>query len=412
MKRTGLLQPLDRVAPAAIQAKRAGPGPAGRYAGPAGPGERLDPATRSAMEGAFGHDFSAVRVHAGRQGDLASRALGAEAFAAGTDIGFRAGLYDPTSGRGRALLAHELAHVVQQSGRGAGPATGRSAEVEADGAAEAVTRGAGMPALSAVGPQVQRRVELRDVGRGEQSGFGRRDELIERLNELNCGLIFTLEADGTLTSAVDPAQTLNEFGRQMQGFTNPATPLVPLRLTNRHGLLGSTATGFNNQVDVDAWTSGYVDINDLLASDDLGLQSVLLHFLRERANTRRYANRIGTNTFTQAEFRRRHAEGIDAERDLLRDFFDDPTIRLVGDSVSPTIRRSYRNSRGDNIRRRRTASRGAETGVDAMTIEVRLRNGTIMTAEDYRDLLRREEEAAARRRLLELRGSPQVGPAP
>ncbi len=170
--------------------------------------------------------------------------------------------------------------------------------------------------------------------------------------------------------------------------------MIPLRLTNRHGLLGDRVSGFHDQVDIDAWQSGYVDIDDLLSSTDLGLQSVLVHFLRERSATSNYARRIGTTNFTLAEFNRVHAMGIEAEAELLRDFFGDPTIRIVNDSPSPTIRRVFRNSRRDLIRRRVSPGRGTERGVDTMSIDVRTRDGETHTAEEYRRIL--EEERIAR----------------
>jgi hypothetical protein len=66
------------------------------------------------MEARFGHDFSRVRIHADAGAAAAARAAGAAAYTLGPDITFAAGRYDPGSPAGRALLAHELAHVVQQ----------------------------------------------------------------------------------------------------------------------------------------------------------------------------------------------------------------------------------------------------------------------------------------------------------
>ena len=64
----------------------------------------------------FGRDLSAVRVHTDRTAyDLAHR-IGARAFTAGTDIVFAAGQYRPGAGDSRQLLAHELTHVIQQTG--------------------------------------------------------------------------------------------------------------------------------------------------------------------------------------------------------------------------------------------------------------------------------------------------------
>lgn len=59
-------------------------------------------------------DFSAVRVHTGTAADAAARAVSASAYTVGHDIGFAAGNYRPDTAAGRALLAHELTHVVQQ----------------------------------------------------------------------------------------------------------------------------------------------------------------------------------------------------------------------------------------------------------------------------------------------------------
>ncbi len=78
------------------------------------PGRALEPAVRGEMEGRFGHDFSRVRVHADAAAEASATALGARAYAVGTDVVFGADGYRPESRAGRRLLAHELAHVVQQ----------------------------------------------------------------------------------------------------------------------------------------------------------------------------------------------------------------------------------------------------------------------------------------------------------
>lgn len=81
-----------------------------------GNGRPLDGSARIQMESAFGTDFSAVRVHTGTQSDTLNQALSARAFTAGQDIFFRDGEYNPGNSNGRELLAHELTHVVQQTG--------------------------------------------------------------------------------------------------------------------------------------------------------------------------------------------------------------------------------------------------------------------------------------------------------
>jgi hypothetical protein len=108
-------------------------------------GIALDPSLRAAMEHGFGHDFSAVRVHADEEAYAVTRAARARALTIGDDIAFGPAVTSPTAtARGRHTLAHELAHVVQQSqGARGGPVTGSSgaAEREADDAASRVLLG-------------------------------------------------------------------------------------------------------------------------------------------------------------------------------------------------------------------------------------------------------------------------------
>ena len=70
------------------------------------------------MESRFGHDFSGVRVHSDGAAAQSARDVSASAYTVGNNIVFGAGQYSPGSGAGRHLLAHELAHVVQQGGGG------------------------------------------------------------------------------------------------------------------------------------------------------------------------------------------------------------------------------------------------------------------------------------------------------
>jgi hypothetical protein len=108
-------------------------------------GHPLDPAVRSEMEARFGHDFGDVRVHADGDADAAARELDARAYTVGVDIVFERGAYAPATARGRHLLAHELAHVIQQARGGAvrqpTPAGQAPHEGEAERAAAVVSAG-------------------------------------------------------------------------------------------------------------------------------------------------------------------------------------------------------------------------------------------------------------------------------
>ena len=79
-----------------------------------GRGRPLDPATRAFMEPRFGHDFSRVRVHTDRPAADAARGVAARAFTVGEHIVFGGRQFAPDSTAGRRLLAHELAHTIQQ----------------------------------------------------------------------------------------------------------------------------------------------------------------------------------------------------------------------------------------------------------------------------------------------------------
>jgi hypothetical protein len=80
------------------------------------PGRPLDTSTRSSMESRFGHDFGGVRIHDDPVAAESARAVNARAYTVGEDIAFASGQYDPNSHSGSHLLAHELAHTIQQRG--------------------------------------------------------------------------------------------------------------------------------------------------------------------------------------------------------------------------------------------------------------------------------------------------------
>jgi hypothetical protein len=78
-------------------------------------GQPLPAQTLSAMEQAFGANFSGVRIHHSQQADSLNRAIDARAFTSGQDIYFRQGEFNPNNRQGQGLLAHELTHVIQQN---------------------------------------------------------------------------------------------------------------------------------------------------------------------------------------------------------------------------------------------------------------------------------------------------------
>jgi Domain of unknown function (DUF4157) len=121
------------------------------------PGQPLEPGTRSFFDTRFGHDFSGVRIHSDGRAAESARAVNALAYTVGPQIVFGAGQYRPESTSGKHLLAHELAHVVQQQNSGAGAlstfavgAANDPAEYEADLAAARVMSGSETAATSII----------------------------------------------------------------------------------------------------------------------------------------------------------------------------------------------------------------------------------------------------------------------
>ena len=79
-----------------------------------GAGRPLNSSLRAFFEPRFGFDFSRVRIFSDEQAARSAQSMGALAYTAGPNIAFGGRLFQPGTGDGRRLLAHELTHVVQQ----------------------------------------------------------------------------------------------------------------------------------------------------------------------------------------------------------------------------------------------------------------------------------------------------------
>lgn len=106
-------------------------------------GQPLAPELRRKLERALAVDLSAVRVHTGRASEAAAAAVGANAYTVGQDIHFAAGQFQPGTAAGYRLIAHEVAHTLQQGSASATSelvvsSPGDSAEREADHIADEV----------------------------------------------------------------------------------------------------------------------------------------------------------------------------------------------------------------------------------------------------------------------------------
>jgi hypothetical protein len=109
-------------------------------------GQPLDPATRAFMESRFASDFGSVRVHTDATAAASADALDARAYTIGHTIVFATGEFAPATVEGRRLLAHELAHVVQQRRAGHGVSGDEAhSERRADAAEQSILTGARVP---------------------------------------------------------------------------------------------------------------------------------------------------------------------------------------------------------------------------------------------------------------------------
>jgi hypothetical protein len=155
-------------------------------------GERLPSYLENAFSRKFGRDLSHVTVHRDATASAAARGIGANAFAHGGDVYFREGMFRPGSASGRVLLAHELAHVVQQTRSGGAPQSSRGA-VEAHAEDAAQSHANGSSTLNA-GPSAP-------VGVAADNGVAYEDE------ELQASVLATRdEALDTILGAEDEAQ--------------------------------------------------------------------------------------------------------------------------------------------------------------------------------------------------------------
>lgn len=113
------------------------PTPAAAFIQPESASESLPGDVRQAAEVAFGADLSAVRIHRDSPAWNAAREHGAMAFTAGNHIYFNERQYEPSGASGKRLLYHELAHVLQQTGRRESTTLIRAQELRGSGAIQA-----------------------------------------------------------------------------------------------------------------------------------------------------------------------------------------------------------------------------------------------------------------------------------
>ena len=193
------------------------------------PGRSLDAPTRAFFEPRFGHDFGAVRIYDDGQAAASARSMGALAYTVGRDIVFGRGEYAAGTDSGRRLLAHELAHVMQQAGT-----TQYLRRVPCRSAAQCAAPAPGDPGTASTNVEKERQdrdaalaaAPLGSAAAAKKARLGERAAHLENLL-IGHGSPLRPEVAGFF---VDPARPANWLGTaQCQYFPggSPGTPPMP-----------------------------------------------------------------------------------------------------------------------------------------------------------------------------------------
>jgi hypothetical protein len=226
-------------------------------------GQPLDAKTRSFMEPRFGRSFADVRIHADTQAAESARSVSARAYTAGGDVVFAAGQYTPDTSAGRRLLAHELAHVVQQRGSiGTSPALVQRQVVDPLDVIEGYTD---ETVTEMVVDRASKRVQLRTFGHAVLEG--RLESISASLTEGQYLLERSFGPDPLRTWNIFKGDGSKLFGGMMFEISIPNVSFESLSFHKRTRLyLGSQGlddlgrmTPLNKKYDEVKYESTYID---------------------------------------------------------------------------------------------------------------------------------------------------------
>lgn len=208
----------------------------------ASPGSPLPATQRRDMEQRLGADFGAVRVHTGASAEQSAHDINAKAYTAGTHVVFGAGQFAPGTGEGRRLLAHELTHVIQQTG-------GAQAGAHADRDIPAGSRVArsGQATAARTGVMIQRAIKPEDVA-SEMVGrdFELADAFVSGGMTLAKGAVVSIVAWGNTDIGVTVLGIARIGGIPFPSvFVVPKTLLRPVRPSGAR--LDPYSTGIESQ---------------------------------------------------------------------------------------------------------------------------------------------------------------------
>lgn len=172
-----------------------------------GGGRAMPEGLRNMMESGFGQDFSAVRLHTDSQAAEMSSAIHARAFTHGNDIYFNQGQFAPETTSGQHLIAHELAHVAQGTGRVA-----RKEEAEGDEAPSSSAETANAKKAWKAGSEDTALVDENQVAWSKSLSMG-----LEGFNADNKAMV------DLINSMIPKLESINKQKKEILKIANPAT---------------------------------------------------------------------------------------------------------------------------------------------------------------------------------------------
>ena len=217
-----------------------------------GTGQPLESGVRSRMENAFGMDFSHVRTHSDTNAAEMSADFNARAFTVGEHISFGTGEYQPGTPTGDAIIAHEIAHVVQQNSGSASVSPMKEGETQLDsleedadqsavGALVSVFSSAGQQTTQIAGNAMPRLRSGLKLQRCDDCS-GTRTPTRPRTPRYvtNVGTYLVTSRSGVSSSVPDMTQTQADAALASIGMTGRVTQTAPA--TNSYNCHGYTFT--------------------------------------------------------------------------------------------------------------------------------------------------------------------------
>lgn len=282
--------------------------------------KKIPKTLQSNLETSLGQDFSNVTIHTNSSQAVQ---MNATAYTQNEQIHFAPGAFNPNATQGQDLIGHEFVHIAQQRAgvvqpthtlqKGVAVNNNNSLESEADTLGKQAIKGETISKYK--GKQanatetVQRKLQIQGVTPPAQLAF------LQKIND-GSGMQFDMDTAGFLKERDFVSIANDEFERRLvAGIHDPQT--VILRLINS-----------SDSIFVDEFTSGKVDVDDMLQMPSDVFKGALLHFIAERFHVPNYEATKGTTT--SKTFNYAHADGLTAQEVYLREQYPTKQIFYLG----------------------------------------------------------------------------------